>query len=136
MLVVDDSIVVKAFIEEDGSPFARGVWSGGDVLVIPAHGFAEFGEVLARKCRAGEVSRIQVDAALAAAIRSLISVPIEPVAAKAVEIALDLGVSVYDALYVALCDSLRCPLVTADLRLVTKLRGSRFASLMHAPDLR
>ena len=42
----------------------------------------------------------------------------------ALDLALEYGITAYDASYVALSDDLRLPLVTADQKLIGKLKGS------------
>jgi predicted nucleic acid-binding protein len=72
--------------------------------------------------------RLDAERAMAAMIRVL-QIPVErktsPAAALyALELALDYGISGYDAVYVALAAEGRLPLVTADARLVRALDGS------------
>jgi len=52
--------------------------------------------------------------------------PIEPLITTAFEIGCQYGVSAYDGVYVALADSLRLPLLTADRPAVNNLRSSPF----------
>jgi predicted nucleic acid-binding protein len=72
--------------------------------------------------------RLDAERAMAAMIRVL-QIPVErktstAAALYALELALDYGISGYDAVYVALAAEGRLPLVTADTRLVRALDGS------------
>jgi len=54
----------------------------------------------------------------------LVPIPTQTVVPVALEIAVDLSISVYDACYVATSDLVDAPLVTADKRLANKLQGT------------
>jgi predicted nucleic acid-binding protein len=51
MLVIDASVIVKIFVEESSSPEAIALYRSGQPLLVPAHAFAEAGEVFSRKLR-------------------------------------------------------------------------------------
>ena len=53
--------------------------------------------------------------------------PLEPVITRAFDIAIACDVTVYDALYVATAERLDVPFVTADTRLIRRLRGTAWA---------
>ena len=64
----------------------------------------------------------------------LLDLPVERISSptavfQGIQLALESGVSAYDAVYVALADELELPLVTADARLVRALAGSPHAIL-------
>lgn len=110
MLVVDASVIVKLFVSEPDTLAASSA-TQSDVLVTPAHGFAEVGEVLARKHRAGAVTAEQVAAALDAMPRRIAPMPLLAILRPAVDLSLETGASVYDCLYIALAQRERCRLV-------------------------
>ena len=69
----------------------------------------------------------------------LLDLPIERLEASAIEVealllALEHGISAYDAVYVALAAEVRLPLVTADTRLVRALAGSPHV-VLHLDDV-
>ncbi len=69
----------------------------------------------------------------------LLALPIERLEATGIEVealllALEYGISAYDAVYVALAAEERLPLVTADARLVRALAGSPHA-VLHLDDV-
>ncbi|HEY0513228.1 MAG TPA: type II toxin-antitoxin system VapC family toxin [Thermoanaerobaculia bacterium] len=55
---------------------------------------------------------------------ALLSVSSTTLLSDALDLALELGISAYDAAYVALAQDLSVPLVTADRKLIRKLEGS------------
>jgi predicted nucleic acid-binding protein len=127
--VVDASVIVKMFADEAGSDRAIHLLDTGDRLLAPAHAFAEVGEVISRKMRAGLVGQQQFALLVDAIARDFEVVPI-PLLMDSVELALSTGASVYDCLYVALAAQEGCPLVTADARLVAKFAATRHAGLL------
>ena len=117
-VVVDASVVVKAFVQEADSAAAGALWSSEDRLFAPAHALAEVGAVLTRKERRGEISPAQVDqiaSALPGALRPL-----------ALDALFDLGLLLsrqlphgfYDSLYLAAAVKRGCVLITADEKFV------------------
>jgi predicted nucleic acid-binding protein len=87
--------------------------------------YYEFGNLLLRKSR---FDTRDLDRAL----RALLSLPIVPVSPtssllrRAAQLGREHDLSFYDASFVALAAELDCPLVTADERLVHKLRELAF----------
>lgn len=115
-LVVDASALVAATTESlPGGQWAESQLAAGD-LVGPEFALAEATNILRRLELAGETSR---DGA-AFGFRQLMRLEIElhsfaPFADRVWELRHNL--TAYDAWYVALAESLDCPLVTLDLRL-------------------
>lgn len=58
-IVVDASVVIKAFVTERDSDAADNLWASGLLLVAPAHALAEVGEALRRKLAREEIGRDQ-----------------------------------------------------------------------------
>lgn len=56
---------------------------------------------------------------------------IDPLTPRAVEVALDCGVIIYDALFLALAEDTGTVAVTADDRLLRTLRDTSYARLVH-----
>lgn len=134
MLVVDASVIVKIYAPEEGSEAALDFIGAEPERLIPAHAFAEVGEVLARKSRLGELAGLQVGGILTALRRAFTPVPLDDLIDPAVQMSIQTGASVYDCLYVALAAAEDCPLVTADHRLIVKMAGTRFARLLKPLD--
>lgn len=119
-LVVDSSVVVKWLLteREDNAADAIAVRDAHDcgsvVVAAPSHLILEVLNAL-RSRRADAIS-------IAAAARALLAAhlelaPVEDLAPRAAEIAVEHGLSVYDAAFVALAESLNAELLTADRRL-------------------
>ncbi len=116
-LVVDASVAVKWVLKEPGSDAARRVAETADLLA-PDLLWAELGNVLWRRQRLGEFSPENARAMLLMLRR----LPVEtfslfPLIPLALEIAIAIGHSIYDCLYLALADREDCRVVTADERL-------------------
>jgi len=126
--VLDASVAIKVFIDEDGSEAARSLAASGARFAAPEFVLAEITSVLLKRLRRGEVLRTYAESALERA-RSLFDDlwPVERLTRRAFAIAADHGTSAYDALYLALAESKGCPLATADLRLVQRIAASGLA---------
>ena len=53
---------------------------------------------------------------------------------NAVAIAIELNITVYDAAFLSLTEKLDAKLITLDLKLVKKLEGTKYSSLMEYPN--
>jgi predicted nucleic acid-binding protein len=122
-LVVDASVAIKWVLVEDGSPAANRLISE-EVLVAPELLFIECANVLRTKVRRDELSphlaRRGLSVIDGVPIRA---VPIRPFFATALDIALELERSAYDALYLAVALAERAQLVTADVRFAAAARS-------------
>ncbi len=101
-LVVDASVAIKWFVEEDLSEEAEAILGYGEPLFAPDLLLAEIGNVLWKKVIRGEVAPDQAHE-IAAKIEGGIPVlySIRLLNARALQIALALGHPVYDCLYIA-----------------------------------
>ena len=124
--VVDASVAVKWFLPEDHTEAARRLLEDGFELSSPDLVGAEFGNVMRKRWRRGDLSAEAVDAALLSLGRLPLRVETsEPLLMTAWDAARRYDRSFYDGLYVALAErGAGCPLVTADLRLYDALRDS------------
>lgn len=115
-IVVDASVFVSAFTEGDAySDWASEAIDSED-LRCPTLVYAECAQSLRRMERIGEVSGSQAEIALTEILtldKSLY--PFEPYADRIWELRHNL--TCYDAWYVALAESLGCPLITLDRRI-------------------
>ena len=124
-LVVDASVAVKWFVEEEYSVQAGRLLDGSHELYAPRLLASEVGNTLWRKVRTGEMERGRAGA-LAAAISQMAVYWIEDeeVCAEAIRLSLALGRTVYDCLYLAAAHRLGATLVTADVRFANALAGT------------
>ena len=114
MIVVDTSIALKWLVREDDSDKAEALI--GREMVAPELLLAETANALWKKFRRGEIMREQLAAGIGAIGSFAVVVPIHDLAARALEIAIELDHPVYDCFYLALAERLDVPLVTADER--------------------
>ncbi|MFQ5955716.1 MAG: type II toxin-antitoxin system VapC family toxin [Kiloniellales bacterium] len=129
--VVDASVAIKWFVEENLSEEAEAILGYGEPLFAPDLLLAEIGNVLWKKVNRGEVAP---DQAHEIAVKAEGGIPvlysIRPLNARALQIALTLDHPVYDCLYIACAEMADGVVVTADERFVQAAAGTEFASLV------
>jgi predicted nucleic acid-binding protein len=125
-LVVDTSVVMKWYLPEVGSAEAAPLLERHHPLIAPDLLIAEFGNVIWKKVRNGELARAEAEEVVDAFISST-PVELRP-ASLFLRPALDLAIrwqcTVYDALYLAVALAEACPFITADTRFRQGLRGT------------
>lgn len=130
-VVVDASVAVKWYLEEDHTTPARRLLDGTYGLIVPDLFFAEIGNVLWKRWRRGELDDDVITETLAALDR----VPCEtrsarPLLSRAMTFATSLQRTVYDSLYLALAIDTGARLVTADRRFHASVAASPLAGHM------
>ena len=124
-LVVDASVAVKWFVEEEYSAEAGRLFDGAHELHAPRLLASEVGNALWRKARAGELNPGRVGALATAIHRVAVRwTEDEVICPDAVRLALALDRPVYDCVYLALAHRVGATLVTADLRFANALSGT------------
>jgi predicted nucleic acid-binding protein len=128
-LVIDASIAIKWVVEEDGTELALALRQHAR-LVAPDLIIPECSNILWKKVQRKELSKNE---ALIAA-RLLQSAEIELIPARALmesatRLAIELDHPAYDCIYLALAVEMGCRFVTADQRLVNKLRQNEGITL-------
>ena len=127
--VVDASVAIKWFVREVHAEAAKRLLDPGHELTAPDLIWPEFGNVLWKKRRLGEITADTARRILLDFQRfPMTTAPVRPLIEAALEIANGLDRSVYDSLYLALADRTSCRLVTADLKLFNALRSGPLAS--------
>jgi len=132
-LVIDASVAVKWVVPERDSDRAEVLLDHG--LVAPDLLFAECANVLRKKVRRGELTKEEADiAAQTLEQADLAMVSTRGHIALATSIAVELNHPAYDAVYVAVAEASELRLVTADDRLVRKVREghNRFRHMLVA----
>jgi len=127
--VVDASVAFKWFVPEIHSEAATRLLETEIALCAPDLIFPEFGNILWKKVRRGEITRDEAAEILAAF--SAIPLDIHPSAvllAGAFELAVELDRSVYDSLYLALAIAEDCVLITADVKFHSVVTRSSVAN--------
>jgi len=125
MLVIDASIAIKWVVEEDGTELALALRQQAR-LIAPDLLVPECANILWKKVQRKELSK---DEALLAA-RLLQSAEIELVSTRSLmetstRLAIELDHPAYDCLYLALAIENDCRFVTADERMVNKIRQDK-----------
>ena len=124
-LVVDASVAVKWFVEEEGSDAADRLLDGSHDLFAPRLMASEVGNALWRKVHKGEIERSRAGALATAIPDMAVSwASDEGISSDAVRLSLALDRPVYDCLYLALAYRISATLVTADARFVNALAGT------------
>lgn len=135
--VVDTSVAVKWFVSEPHSQEARMMLVGDHELLVPDLLFPEFGNVLWKRVRNGEMTEGEASAVLDA----LLQIPLRvhssgDLVIPALEIANRTQCTVYDSLYLALALRDKALLVTADSHFLNSLRPTPLAAhLIWVEDL-
>ena len=123
--VVDASVAVKWFVPEIHSGFALRLLRKGFALQAPELIQAEFGNILWKKCLAGELDGTTAGEILDNFKRSpLILIPHRALMKLAWEIALKHRQTFYDSLYLALAMTEKARMVTADRKFYEALAGT------------
>jgi predicted nucleic acid-binding protein len=124
-LVVDSSVAVKWVVEEDGRDDARALLFGDGGLLAPEFVTVEAADVLSIKVQRGQMEPAQALGGIAT-IRSAFSrlLPDADLADEALRISLELRHPVYDCLYLACASRTDAEFVTADKKLINKLRAT------------
>ena len=116
VIVVDSSALVSSLVDLEDGKWVRGYTSGGATINCPSIIQVECASSLRRLERIGAVSSAMAAFALNHMLRLDVRLfPFAPFAARIWELRHNL--TSYDAWYVALAESLGCPLVTLDRRI-------------------
>jgi predicted nucleic acid-binding protein len=129
ILLVDATILLKAFVSEAGQADASRLLGAELDLVVPDVAFVELGRLVAKKVAAGELSEAHGLAILDTAPTFVRAVGLNgPIVRRGYEIGRELGLTIVDGLYLAVAESLDAPIVTADFTLAVKTQGTAFES--------
>lgn len=130
--VVDSSVAVKLFVPEALSSqahavFARLSGSDGAELIVPDLFYIECANVFWKWVHRFQYPTLRAQQHMED-LRGFVLrvIPVRVLAAQALKLALDVGVTAYDSCYVAAAAETRAPLITADQKLVSKFTGSSY----------
>jgi predicted nucleic acid-binding protein len=116
-VVVDASVAIKWFLPEPLSHEAERLLGGGDALFAPDFLLIEFGNIVWKKVRLGELARSDGDAAVAALRSGPVSlVDTTPLVERALHLAHEIDHPLYDCLYLATAEAVSATVATADRR--------------------
>src|SRR5215216_3460278 len=129
--VLDASVAAKCLFTEPGSDAARALVISSDSLAAPDFIFAELGSVAAKKVRRGEASQpFAMEALIRAPGLLTVAAPSRALVTRAFQFAVEYGFSAYDGLYLALAESKRIRMVTADQKLVARAASAGLSGLI------
>lgn len=122
-IVVDASVAVKCLVPEPDTPAAMRLLNAKSELLAPDILWVELASATCKKVRQGEIP-LEGSAEILKDFRSL---PIKTYSSDALvdtalRVALEAGISVYDAVYLSLAYRHDCSLVTADKKLHDRVR--------------
>jgi predicted nucleic acid-binding protein len=127
--VLDSSVVIKWFIPEVDRPAALTLRASGAAFAAPDLLFVECANILWKRVKRGEIEPERA----VAIIDEIAAAPWfvhanQSLARDAIDLALASGASAYDASDVALAVRLNTSCITADQKLVDKMRGTAAAN--------
>jgi len=133
MVVLDASVILKWFIEENDSEKARAILNryikGDFIIVVPDFLLYEVANVLKYS---GAFSEKEVTEAITSLydleIKIISSLP--DVIKTMIKLSFQKGITSYDAIYLALAMELQVPLITADVRLYHKINDIKYVKLL------
>jgi predicted nucleic acid-binding protein len=118
-LVVDASVAAKWVLPEDGAVLAAALRDRPDALIAPALIVAEIGNAVWKRGIRNELSMADAVRAVEIAVSLITTLaPMDDLAARATEIAIQLRHPIYDCFYLALAERERCAIVSADAKLL------------------
>jgi predicted nucleic acid-binding protein len=119
-VVVDASVAIKWFVQEDLHEHALNLLDRGDDLHAPDLLIPEVANVAWKKCIRGEVARKQAETIIGVSQGYVPHLhPSKILACRALDLAIALNHPVYDCLYLACAERADGIVVTADERFVT-----------------
>jgi len=128
-LVVDATVVVKWFLPEIHSRAAGRLLSEAFELMAPDLIWSELGNVLWKRWRRRELTEEAASEILSDFKRyPLVIFRSGPILDDVWRLAGTLNRSFYDSVYLALAETKKCPLVTADSKFFNALKNSRLST--------
>jgi predicted nucleic acid-binding protein len=125
-MIIDASIGVKWLVPENDSGKAIELLSESN-LIVPTLFHVEVGNALWKKARRKEISLAPVLPFFGALPDLVQTVSEVPFAARAAEMALELGHAIYDCIYLAAAEAMEDALITADERFLKLVGPSPFS---------
>ena len=122
MIVADTNLISYLLIEGDQTRLARQVWVRDPEWAMPPLWRSEFLNVLAESHKIGALDEDQAFFLWRSSSVYLDTTEVEPDGEQVLEIAMNSGISAYDAHFVAVAKELGVPLVTADRRLLERCK--------------
>jgi predicted nucleic acid-binding protein len=126
-IVVDASVAVRWYVQMPGTEEAHALFEGNESFIAPDLVVAEIANTAWKLARAGQLTE---DAASIMVYRAESAfaglIPLAELVDRAFEISRKLDHPIYDCLYLAVTELEEARMVTADKRLVRKVRGTQW----------
>ena len=127
-LVVDASVAIKWYLPEIHAEVALACLDDKYHLLVPDLFFSEFGNILWKKCRVGEITHNEANTIFDALAKvPLQNYPLEKLLLPSFELAVGMDRTVYDCIYLALAVSEACKMLTADRKFYDVVAGSPYS---------
>jgi predicted nucleic acid-binding protein len=128
-IVVDASVAALWALDQEGSSPALVLRAEGG-LIAPSLIAAEIGSAIWKAVRRGAVAPANALIAIEAALLPFEALmPTEGLRVRALALAIELKHPIYDCFYLALAERERCPMITADRRLVAAAKAMKGVEL-------
>jgi predicted nucleic acid-binding protein len=125
-LVIDASVAAKWVLPEPESERAEALWASGEALIAPTLIVAEIGNAIWKRAVRGVIPTPEAVDAVTTAIDILAAlVPMQDLAARATELAIELRHPIYDCFYLALAERERATLVSADGKMLAAAKKAK-----------
>ena len=133
MVVLDTSVIIKWFVQEEDTDEAL-VWrdkhlEGKEIILVPSLLFYEVANVLRYNLNLPQEKIFEiidllfdVELQVEEVNRSLIL--------QSIELARNKNISVYDAVYIILAQKWNCDFITADYKLLNRVKGLKIVKLL------
>jgi predicted nucleic acid-binding protein len=132
-VVIDASVAIKWVVPEPFTDQATTLLAG-PVLCAPAHWHAEAVNGVWKRVYRGELSAEHARSCARTLIDAPVkTVPLPDLIEPALNLAIRLRITVYDALYVALAEVRRIPLVSDDRELLKRMAAERTLASLAQP---
>lgn len=132
-VVLDASVLIKLYLNEDGSRRAVNAVKKAEALLAPDLLWSEVGNILWKYVRRDELEADAAELVLQDMLQMPILVtPSADLVPQAVAIAIEYDRTVYDSLYIALAVTANAVMLTADRRLVNALAGLHLGKFVRA----
>jgi len=138
MYVIDTSVVVKWFVKEKDSDVALEILehyrSGNFTIIVPDLLIYEFTNVLRYNKSFNKIEKKECIDTLYDLDLYFVS-PYKTLIENTVKIAEEKDVTVYDSIFIALAEEMKCKFITADEKLFKKVSNSPFVALLSDFDV-
>ena len=129
-LVIDASVLCKAFFDKDGAEEARALLASGRTLTAPSLIAAEVANVARKRLRNMEATQDQVYKAVVWIREGIVLLQDDDLIENAIGMAMALDHSAYDCFYLAAAERTNSLMVTSDLVFFNKVQQSQCKHLI------